>query len=173
MDQGLKAQIHRYAENREIDYVSAKNLGVAYGIKFQNEKELVEWKQTIDRYLKTFQEKDFNKIEEAVDGPDSKNGLKKDFWPNGEVKAEYTLVNGQLDGEYKEFDNSGKLFKKVFYKDGRVVNNAIKENYEAFAVTKSQKKEGGCKSKSKSKGKGKSKSKFRKEDITLDNVFKI
>ncbi len=26
MDQGLKAQIHRYAENREIDYMSAKNL---------------------------------------------------------------------------------------------------------------------------------------------------
>jgi len=65
MDQGLKAQIHRYAENREIDYLSAKNLGNAYGIEFANEKELVEFKQTIDKYLKTFQESDFEAIEEA------------------------------------------------------------------------------------------------------------
>lgn len=67
MDQGLKAQIHRYAENREIDYLSAKNLGIAYGIQFANEKELVEFKQTIDRYLKTFQESDFEEIENLID----------------------------------------------------------------------------------------------------------
>ncbi|HRZ86105.1 MAG TPA: hypothetical protein P5277_05000 [Candidatus Paceibacterota bacterium] len=65
MDQGLKAQIHRYAENREIDYLSAKNLGNAYGIEFANENELVEFKQTIDRYLKTFEDSAFEAIEEA------------------------------------------------------------------------------------------------------------
>lgn len=65
MDQGLRAQIHRYAENREIDYLSAKNLGNAYGIDFKDEEELVEFKQTIDRYLKTFEESAFEAIEEA------------------------------------------------------------------------------------------------------------
>jgi len=35
MNQGLKAQIHRYAEDREIDYMSAKNLGNAYGLNIE------------------------------------------------------------------------------------------------------------------------------------------
>lgn len=65
MDQGLKTQIHRYAENREIDYVSAKNLGNVYGVSLRNENELREWKQLIDRYLKTFNEDAFFAIEEA------------------------------------------------------------------------------------------------------------
>lgn len=63
MDKILQSTIHRYAENREIDYVSAKVLGEQYGLTFRNENDLLEWKKVIDRYLKTFNESDWQGIE--------------------------------------------------------------------------------------------------------------
>lgn len=61
----LRELIHRYAEDREIDYMSAKLIGEARGMKFKNEQALLEWKQTIDSYLKMFDEKSFQRIVEA------------------------------------------------------------------------------------------------------------
>jgi hypothetical protein len=66
MNDGLRSQIHKYAENKEIDYMSAKNLATVYGLKLNSEKELSEWKQKIDRYLKTFNEEAFKEIEKEI-----------------------------------------------------------------------------------------------------------
>lgn len=66
MNKTLQATIHKYAEDREIDYVSAKNLGESYGLKFKNENDLLEWKQTVDRYLKSFDESAWKAIEKYL-----------------------------------------------------------------------------------------------------------
>lgn len=63
MNQALLNAIHKYAEDREIDYIAAKVIAEQYGIEFKNESELVEWKQTVDMYLKTFEESKFEDIE--------------------------------------------------------------------------------------------------------------
>lgn len=68
MNKELQAQIHRFAEDREIDYVSAKVLGEQYGLEFKSESDLAIWKQVIDRYLKTFDESAFEDIEKYIAG---------------------------------------------------------------------------------------------------------
>ena len=52
--------------NREIDYTAAQYIGESYGKKFPDQKTLVEWKQLIDKYLKSFQPTDFKAIEEEL-----------------------------------------------------------------------------------------------------------
>lgn len=72
MDNQLLSIIHKFAEDREIGYMEAKNVGETYGMKFENEDQLREFKQKIDRYLGTFKQKDFNAIEEACKRKKSK-----------------------------------------------------------------------------------------------------
>ena len=67
MDDTLLTQISKHAEDREIDYVSATVIGQQQGIVWRDEAQLVEFKQTIDMYLKTFDESYFALIEETID----------------------------------------------------------------------------------------------------------
>ena len=64
----LRQLIHRYAEDREIDYTSAKVIGEQQGLLFKNENELLVWKQSIDEYLKRFDDKSFDKVFNLVEG---------------------------------------------------------------------------------------------------------
>jgi len=66
MNENLLNLIHKYAEDREIDWMAAKIIGEQQGIKFKDENNLLEWKNTVDRYLKTFSESNFDKIEEYI-----------------------------------------------------------------------------------------------------------
>lgn len=66
MNKDLLTAIHRYVEDREIDYVAAQYIGESYGKKFDNQQTLIEWKQLIDKYLKSFQPADFEAIEEDL-----------------------------------------------------------------------------------------------------------
>lgn len=77
MDNQLLSIIHKFAEDREIGYIEAKTVGEQYGMKFENEDQLREWKQKIDRYLGTFEVKDFNAIEEACKPKKSKKKSKQ------------------------------------------------------------------------------------------------
>lgn len=63
MNKQLLNTIHKYAEDREIEYLAAKIIAEQYGVEFTAEKELVEWKQIVDRYLKSFEESAFEEIE--------------------------------------------------------------------------------------------------------------
>ncbi len=63
MNKELQKQIHRYAYDREIDYTSARMLGEQNGIRFKDSDQLLEFKNIVDNYLKTFNEKDFEIIE--------------------------------------------------------------------------------------------------------------
>ena len=67
MNKDLLNAIHKYAEDREIDYMAAKVIAEMYGVEFTAEKELVEWKQVVDRYLKTFEESAFGDIEKWLE----------------------------------------------------------------------------------------------------------
>ena len=66
MNKDLLNAIHRYVEDREIDYTAAQYIGESYGKKFPDQETLIEWKQLIDKYLKSFQPKDFEAIEEEL-----------------------------------------------------------------------------------------------------------
>lgn len=68
MNKELQTQIHRYAYDREIDYTSARILGEQCGIRFKNVDHLLEFKNIVDNYLKTFNEKDFEIIENYING---------------------------------------------------------------------------------------------------------
>lgn len=67
MNQNLLNTIHKFAEDREIDYMSAKVVGETFGRTFKNEADLVEWKQLIDVYLKSFESSAFSKIEMVLE----------------------------------------------------------------------------------------------------------
>lgn len=67
MNTNLLNTIHKYAEDREIDYLAAKVIAEQSGVTFKSESQLVELKQVIDRYLKTFEECAFENIEEWLE----------------------------------------------------------------------------------------------------------
>lgn len=66
MDKGLLEQISKHADDREIDYVSATIIGEQQGIVWKNEAQLVEFKQAIDMYLKTFELERLDLIEAKI-----------------------------------------------------------------------------------------------------------
>ncbi len=66
MNKDLQTAIHRHAEDREIDYISAQKIGERYGKKFPDSKSLMEWKGIIDSYLKTFEKTAWDKIEKEL-----------------------------------------------------------------------------------------------------------
>jgi hypothetical protein len=73
MNNALFQQIHKYAEDREIDYISAKVIGEQHGIVWKSEGQLVEFKQVVDNYLKTFEDKNFQLIEMKIKALSGKN----------------------------------------------------------------------------------------------------
>lgn len=66
MNKMLLEQLHRYTEDREIDYSSAQYLGESFGIKWKSQQDLVEFKQVIDTYLKTFSAESFAIVESKI-----------------------------------------------------------------------------------------------------------
>ena len=66
MDKNLQTLIHKYASEREIDYTPAQQIGEMYGKRFPDQETLIEWKQLIDIYLKSFETKDWTAIEEEL-----------------------------------------------------------------------------------------------------------
>jgi len=73
MNKMLLEQLHRYTEDREIDYSSAQYLGESFGIVWKNQQQLVEFKQVIDTYLKTFSLENFAIVESKLNVLTGKN----------------------------------------------------------------------------------------------------
>lgn len=63
MDTNLFNMIHQYAQNREIDYASAKALAEHYGTHFKNMDSLVEFKNIVDTYLQSYNANDYAVVE--------------------------------------------------------------------------------------------------------------
>jgi len=107
MNEDLLNLIHKYAEDREIDWVAAKIIGEQQGIEFKSENDLLEWKTVVDMYLKTFTEANFDKIEEYI--TETKVTLDSD-----EGYEEYG--SGKFTKKFKtEKANSKKSTKKKEY----------------------------------------------------------
>ncbi len=60
-----------------------------------------------------------------------KNGLMKQYWPNGKLMAETPYSNDTIDGTMKEYDKNGKLKSEIIYKRGvKVEEDSIEEVYD-------------------------------------------
>ena len=108
MDQNLLNLIHKYAEDREIDWIAAKIIGEQQGLEFKSENDLLEWKNTVDRYLKTFEESDFDKIEETL----KKGKNKAKNASNKTAPVMETKLSLASDEGYEEYGDGGYEKKK-------------------------------------------------------------
>jgi antitoxin component YwqK of YwqJK toxin-antitoxin module len=61
---------------------------------------------------------------EGIYDPD--NGKKKDYYDDGNIEAEYTLLNGKINGQLKVYHDNGQLKKVGNYTNG-VENGQFKE----------------------------------------------
>ncbi|SMD46399.1 hypothetical protein SAMN00777080_5088 [Aquiflexum balticum DSM 16537] len=57
---------------------------------------------------------------------DNENGKKTDYYPNGQIKAEYSLLNGEINGEIKFYKPNGKIDKVSTLING-IENGPFKE----------------------------------------------
>jgi hypothetical protein len=101
MNEKLLNAIHRYAEDREIDYKAAQYIGEQFGKRFASQEELIEWKQLVDRYLKAFETKDFELIEKALN---EKKGKKKEDEEEEEEEEDEDEDEDDEDKEEEEED---------------------------------------------------------------------
>lgn len=114
MNNFLLNAIHKYAEDREIDYIAAQIIGEEYGKKFKSQDDLIEWKQLIDRYLKTFNAKDFEAIEEELhlnekcdkkDGTGNREGNRDGSGPGMYKRKKKKISKENLDEFKSKFDD--------------------------------------------------------------------
>ncbi|TFG44337.1 MAG: hypothetical protein E4H43_00495 [Bacteroidia bacterium] len=56
-----------------------------------------------------------------------KQGVWKDFYPNGGVRAEKNYRDDQLHGYYKEYDNRGILVLTMLYDNGSIVKSEVED----------------------------------------------
>ena len=97
MDQNLINLIHKYTEDREIDWIAAKIIGEQQGLEFKSENDLLKWKNTVDKYLKTFEANDFQSIENFI------SEAKK----SGKKSGKKTDVQLGSDEGYEEYGDGG------------------------------------------------------------------
>ncbi len=50
---------------------------------------------------------------------DYDNGIKKEYFPDGTLKKEYTLTNGKLNGNYRQYHENGNLQLAVKFVNGK------------------------------------------------------
>ncbi|MGB8492568.1 MAG: hypothetical protein WCE64_16060 [Bacteroidales bacterium] len=73
---------------------------------------------------------DFLISRERINRTDSKGvkqGVWKEFYPDGSVKSEKNYKDDQLHGYYKEYDNRGKLVMTMLYDNGSVVKSNVED----------------------------------------------
>lgn len=56
-----------------------------------------------------------------------KQGVWKEYYPDGIVKSEKNYKDDQLHGYYKEYDNQGKLTVTMLYESGSVVKSKVED----------------------------------------------
>jgi len=60
-----------------------------------------------------------------------KQGLWRDYYPDGKIKNESIYKNGKLDGIYKEFNDKGSLTLSLLYRDGKIIDDKLGLNKQA------------------------------------------
>ncbi len=123
MNKMLLEQLHRYAEDREIDYSSAQYLGEQFGVRWKSQKQLVEFKNAIDYYLKTFDQNNFAIVEGMLNelcGKTSGTGVEAYA-----SKTKITKPNAD-SGKVGPSSKGKKKVKKVV-KEGTSIDSVIDE----------------------------------------------
>lgn len=73
---------------------------------------------------------DFLISRERINRADNKNmkqGVWKEFYPNGSVRTEKNFRDDQLHGYYKEYDNRGLLVLTMLYDNGSIVKSKVED----------------------------------------------
>jgi len=160
MNQMLLEQLHRYTEDREIDYSSAQYLGASFGVIWENQQQLVEFKQAIDLYLKTFSAENFAIVESKINVLTGKNTRsteeaeqlttyavepktlrkpkQRKVLKSKKINESRNVIDEEGDrenGEYKKWYPNGQLWVQCFYKDG-VLHGEYKEWYDNGKLSK-------------------------------------
>jgi antitoxin component YwqK of YwqJK toxin-antitoxin module len=82
---------------------------------------------------------DFLVSRERINRTDSKGlkqGIWKDFYPNGGIKSEKTFVDDLMHGYFKEYDNRGKLVLTMLYENGSIVKSRVEDEPDIEIVNK-------------------------------------
>jgi uncharacterized protein len=66
-----------------------------------------------------------------ADNKGIKQGVWRDYFDNDNIKTEENYKNGELNGFYREYDQSGKMLVSRFYENGKLIENASEENIVA------------------------------------------
>ena len=116
----------------EVSYLNGKKEGLS--------KEYDE--NGVIRTLTYYHNGHVTEMEEInrTDARGVKQGVWKEFYPDGKLKSEKTYKNGMLDGFYKEFNDKGNLVTVVKYAGGQVVagNEDEEDNIEIRSEYDSQ-----------------------------------
>ncbi len=82
---------------------------------------------------------DFLVSREKINRKD-KNGLKqgvwKEFYPNGIIKSETTYKDDLMHGYYKEYDDHGNLVVTMLYENGAIVKSKVEDEPDIEIVNK-------------------------------------
>lgn len=65
---------------------------------------------------------------------DGFSGIVKEYYDNGNIKAEYERKHNKMDGYFKMYHENGTIFQECSYKDGKA-NGKIKEYYDDGSIS--------------------------------------
>jgi len=106
---GFKKYKGKEFKNDEITTYTDGNLLLLYNIEDINDDENPEASYTaFTTYL----------LKKPEAGTPGESGPKKEYFPGGELLAEYTLKNGKPDGLVKIYDIKGYAIQESYYRDG-------------------------------------------------------
>ena len=101
----------------EVSYVNGKRQGLSK--EYNNEGIIQSLKYYHNGHLTDKEE--INRIDQRG----IRQGVWKDFYPDGKLKTERTFRDDMLDGLYKEFNNKGNLILVLKYEGGQAVAEDI------------------------------------------------
>jgi antitoxin component YwqK of YwqJK toxin-antitoxin module len=71
-----------------------------------------------------------------LDNNGLKQGIWKEFYPNGVIKSEKPYKDDLLHGYYKEYDNRGKLVITMLYEEGSIVKSRVEDEPDIEVVNR-------------------------------------
>lgn len=103
----------------------------------QSETEFTKRYANAEFYMWEFQNKDFEKgyqyeIIRKFSKADFRNGTTKKYYPNGQLKNQYQMKEGKLDGESKSYYENGNLKKIAQWKNDK--ENGLVQFYDEDGV---------------------------------------
>jgi len=103
-----------------INYIVGKKQGNSF--EYNKKGQIITILEYRNNYLISRQK--VNRIDKTK----LKQGVWKEFYPDGKIHFEKNYKNDQLNGYFKEYDRNGNLKFVIRYEDGKVVNEKPNES---------------------------------------------